>query len=72
MQNKGLIKAFAILFGIVSLYQLSFTWFTKNVEENAKVYAQTHLKADDVRSKSTLEKIYLDSVANQPASEVIE
>lgn len=66
MQNKGLIKTFAILFGIVSLYQLSFTWFTKNVEENAKVYAQTHLKTDDVRSKSTLEKIYLDSVANQP------
>lgn len=66
MQNKGLIKAFAILFGIVSLYQLSFTWFTKNVEEKAKVYAQTRVKTDDVRSKSTLEKIYLDSVANLP------
>ncbi|HEX5743670.1 MAG TPA: protein translocase subunit SecDF [Flavobacteriaceae bacterium] len=66
MQNKGLIKAFAILFGIVSLYQLSFTWFTKNVEEKASVYAQAHLKNNDVREKSTLEKIYLDSVANEP------
>ncbi|MDP3352405.1 MAG: protein translocase subunit SecDF [Flavobacteriaceae bacterium] len=66
MQNKGLIKAFAFLFGIVSLYQLSFTWFTKNVEENAKIYAQTHVNNTDIRSKSALEKIYLDSVANQP------
>lgn len=66
MQNKGLIKAFAILFGIVSLYQLSFTWFTKNVEEKASVYAQAHVKTNDVREKSTLEKIYLDSIANEP------
>lgn len=66
MQNKGLIKAFAILFGIVSLYQLSFTWFTKNVEEKANVYAQAHVKTDDVREKSALEKVYLDSVANLP------
>ncbi|MDO9260355.1 MAG: protein translocase subunit SecDF, partial [Flavobacteriaceae bacterium] len=66
MQNKGLIKAFAFLFGIVSLYQLSFTWFTTNVEENAKVYAQTHGKTEDVRQKAVLEKNYLDSVANLP------
>ena len=66
MQNKGLIKTFAILFGIVSLYQLSFTWFTKNVEEKAKVYAETRVNNTDIRSKSALEKIYLDSVANLP------
>ncbi len=66
MQNKGLIKAFAFLFGIVSLYQLSFTWFTSTVEENAKVYAQTHVKTGDVREKAILEKNYLDSVATLP------
>ncbi len=66
MQNKGLIKAFAILFGIVSLYQLSFTWFAKNVEEKASIYAQAKATTEDVREKSILEKAYLDSVANQP------
>ena len=44
MQNKGLIKLFAILFGIVSLYQLSFTWFANGVENDAKEFSI--LKAD--------------------------
>ena len=39
MQNKGLIKVFAILFGLVSLYQLSFTYISNNVEEDAKTFA---------------------------------
>ena len=41
MQNKGLIKLFAILFGIVCLYQLSFTWFAKNAEKDAVNYAES-------------------------------
>lgn len=36
MQNKGLIKLFAILFGIVSIYQLSFTFITNKIEKDAK------------------------------------
>ena len=37
MQNKGLIRLFAILFGLVSLYQLSFTFFSQSkVEDEAK------------------------------------
>ena len=43
MQNKGLIRLFAILFGLVSLYQLSFTYFTNKVEADAKEYAKGNL-----------------------------
>jgi len=36
MQNKGLIKLFAFLFGLVSIYQLSFTFKANQIEDNAK------------------------------------
>ncbi|MCX6270393.1 MAG: hypothetical protein NTU44_04080, partial [Bacteroidetes bacterium] len=39
MQNKGAIKFFAIAFALVCGFQLSFTFFTKNVESRAKKYA---------------------------------
>ncbi len=65
MQNKGLIKLFAILFGLVSLYQLSFTFLANQVEDEAKVYANANAADNDVRQKATLEKRYLDSVANK-------
>ena len=39
MQNKGLIKVFAILFGLVCIYQLSFTYITNNVESEAEEFA---------------------------------
>ncbi len=64
MQNKGLIKLFAILFGLVSLYQLSFTWFTNGVEEKAKMYAES--KSEDGKEIARLERVFLDSVANKP------
>jgi SecD/SecF fusion protein len=39
MQNKGLIKFFAILFALVSIYQLSFTYVANNVKSEAKAFA---------------------------------
>ena len=39
MQNKGLIKFFAILFALVSIYQLSFTFVSSKVESDAKSFA---------------------------------
>jgi len=56
MQNKGAITLFAILLTLVSLYQLSFTWITKNVEADAKEYAGGDLKK---------EKLYLDSISSE-------
>ncbi|MDC1464619.1 protein translocase subunit SecDF [Polaribacter sp.] len=65
MQNKGLIKVFAILFGLVSLYQLSFTFFANSVEDDAKVYAEKKVTDNDARKKANFERKYLDSVANK-------
>ena len=39
MQNRNVIKMFAVLFSIVCLYQLSFTWVANGVEEDAVAYA---------------------------------
>ncbi|NIJ43766.1 SecD/SecF fusion protein [Wenyingzhuangia heitensis] len=64
MQNKGLIRLFAILFGLVSLYSLSFTFFANKVEKEAKTYAYANAEENSGREIARLEKAYLDSVAN--------
>ena len=63
MQNKGLIRLFAILFGIVSIYQLSFTYITSKVEQDAATFAESKIPGDI--EKQETEKIrYLDSIGN--------
>ncbi|MEM6684418.1 MAG: protein translocase subunit SecDF [Bacteroidota bacterium] len=71
MQNKGLVKLFALLFGLVSIYQLSFTFITNKIENDAKVYAvsQVPKPADGTAdtkensdARSVIEKTYLDSI----------
>lgn len=64
MQNKGLIRLFAILFGLVSLYQLSFTYFAGGVEDAAAAYAEKRAANNDGRELADFEKRYLDSVGN--------
>jgi SecD/SecF fusion protein len=64
MQNKGLIRLFAILFGLVSLYQLSFTYFAGNVEDDAKTYAKKYVPNNGGKELARFEKKYLDSVGN--------
>jgi len=39
MQNKGLIKFFAIVFALVCIYQLSFTFVSNGIEKDAKAIA---------------------------------
>lgn len=69
MQNKGLIKVFAILFGLVSIYQLSFTYIATKVEGEAKEYSENKI-AEDVENyvvaRDQEEKRYLDSIGGQP------
>lgn len=68
MQNKGLIKVFAILFGLVCIYQLSFTFIASSVDNKAKDYALRQVSTDveDYSTKRELvEARYLDSVANE-------
>ena len=56
MQNKGLIKFFAIIFALVSIYQLSFTFVANNVKDDAKKFANGDAKK---------ELKYLDSIKKQ-------
>ena len=57
---------FAILLSVICLYQLSFTWFAKNVEKDAVIYAETNATSSESEEVRMLEKQYLDSVANNP------
>lgn len=63
MQNKGLVTVFAIVFGLVSLYQLSYTFIANNTEKNAKEYAQSIFGEDQPDERAAAEADYLDSVA---------
>src|SRR5690606_32614036 len=64
MQNKGLITVFAILFGLVSIYQLSFTFVANKVEDSAKEFANSKFTAEQPHERDEAESRYLDSVAN--------
>lgn len=68
MQNKGLIILFTVLFGLVSLYQLSFTFVSSKIEADAKTYAQASVDPSDSEYFSRVdlaERTYLDSIAEQ-------
>jgi len=66
MQNKGLVKFFAILFALVCIYQLSFTVVSGNYEDKAKAFAngdtQKELRYLDSIGK---EKVYLGYTYNE-------
>jgi SecD/SecF fusion protein len=60
MRNKGAIKFIAIALALVCVYQLSFTYITKQVEKKAKAYA----KGDSQREFHFLDSISTESVYN--------
>lgn len=62
MQNKGLITAFAIIFGLVSLYQLSYTYVASKVEGEAKEYSQSKFTKEQPNERAEAMAQYLDSV----------
>jgi SecD/SecF fusion protein len=69
MQNKGLIKVFAILFGLVSIYQLSFTYIATKVEGEAEEYAISKVPENVEEytvKRDQVEKNYLDSIGSNP------
>ena len=68
MQNKGLVKLFAILFGLVSIYQLSFTFKANQIEEDAQQFSINKIAETeaDYDSKRSIERLnYLDSLKTQ-------
>ncbi len=56
MQNKGLVKFIAVIFTLVCVYQLSFTFVSKHYEKKAKEFAQGDLNK---------ESRFLDSIGNE-------
>lgn len=56
MQNKGVIRLFAIVFAVVCLWELSFTYFANKVESEA-----TEVAGGNAERKQA----YLDSMMNQ-------
>ena len=69
MQNKGLIRFFAIAFALVCLYQLSFTYFSTKVERNARAYASSERVQAIAREISggdeLVELVVMDSLRNR-------
>lgn len=71
MQHKGAIRALAIIFGLIFLYQLSFTLVTKRVEKKAVKFAEAEAgklangdESELNALKETKETYFLDSVSN--------
>ena len=57
MQNKSFVSLFAIVFAVVCLYQLSFTWIAKGIEEDAVIYSNGDILKEEA---------YLDSISSEP------
>lgn len=61
MQNRGAIKAIAIILAIACAYQLSFTFVARNIEKKAARYAEGF----SVELQQERQQSYLDSIKSQ-------
>jgi len=69
MQNNSLIRVFGILFALVSIYQLSFTFITSNIEKQAATYAHQVVSEEEpnyLELRDQTVTSYLDSIGNNP------
>jgi len=69
MQGNSLIKTFAILFGLVSIYQLSFTFISSTLENKAKNAAIQKISEDEIsfaEKRASEEVRFLDSIGDFP------
>lgn len=70
MQNKGIIRIFAILLSLACIYYFSFTYFSTKTEREGKDYSQQYASRASVieaakkysAGDTVKEKFYLDSV----------
>ncbi|NJW54201.1 protein translocase subunit SecDF [Salinimicrobium oceani] len=68
MQNKGIVKVFAVLFALVCIYQLSFTFIAGSIEEKAEEFAEQKVSESTdnyVILRERAEQRYLDSIGNE-------
>ena len=67
MQNNSLVKVFGVLFALVSIYQLSFTFISSSVESQAENLAKQAVSEDTTNYLEARDKKitnYLDSIGN--------
>lgn len=73
MQNKGLVKLFALLFGLVSIYQLSFTFKANQIDNTAKEIAISRIPETepnyDIKRGLEITR-YLDSLSNEKVFDI--
>ncbi|MGB3948731.1 MAG: protein translocase subunit SecDF, partial [Bacteroidia bacterium] len=66
MQNKGIIRLFAILLALACAYYLMFTWVAAGIETDAEQFAQEYVSSQEVidaakkQANANAEKTYLD------------
>jgi SecD/SecF fusion protein len=68
MHNNGLIKFFAFCFTLVSVYQISFTFITSNIEDKATQYSANSIsdsKENYTELREEKYNSYLDSISNE-------
>ena len=68
MHNNGLIKFFAFCFTLVSIYQISFTFITSNVETKATEYSinsVSDLKDNYADLREEKYTSFLDSISDE-------
>ena len=68
MHNNGLIKFFAFCFTLVSVYQISFTFITSNIEDKAIQYSANSIsdsKENYTELREEKYNSYLDSISNE-------
>ena len=69
MQNNSLVRVFGILFALVSIYQLSFTFISSSIEEKAETFSKEQISESipnylELRDQKAIS--YLDSIGNNP------
>ena len=71
MQNRNAIKIFAILFALICLYQLSFTWVSDGVQDDALEYANNYVNVNSEQLISGLRSSSNDSLLDSTLIEEI-
>jgi SecD/SecF fusion protein len=81
MQLKGLVRFFAILLIIYSVYQLSYTWFVRNHEKKMEAQAKSFVKSNfpsatekfpNNKDSQVIYQEYLDSIFERRVERMLD
>ena len=67
MHKNGLVKFIAIVFTLISILQISYTYIVNKVEKDAENYAISKINSNEKEflvKRDQLQRIYLDSVSD--------